>query len=124
MASAGNSGFTIAPAVALSGLTENSTYFYAVQAEKHFGEPTVLPGPTGDPEVRGWFALAAEEPVDVIGLLLAGTIASALLGEPELLITSGSQQAADLINYLQLRWAKDFESVTAAMVERWWEACP
>jgi acyl-CoA thioesterase len=27
--------------------------------------------PTGDPEVRGWFALAAEEPVDVIGLLLA-----------------------------------------------------
>ena len=27
--------------------------------------------PTGDPEVRGWFALAAEEPIDVIALLLA-----------------------------------------------------
>jgi hypothetical protein len=27
--------------------------------------------PTGDPTVRGWFALAAEEPIDAIGLLLA-----------------------------------------------------
>lgn len=27
--------------------------------------------PTGFPEVRGWFALAAEEPIDEIGLLLA-----------------------------------------------------
>jgi acyl-coenzyme A thioesterase PaaI-like protein len=27
--------------------------------------------PTGDPEIRGWFALAAEEPLDVFALLLA-----------------------------------------------------
>lgn len=27
--------------------------------------------PTGDPTVRGWFALAGEEPIDAIGLLLA-----------------------------------------------------
>jgi acyl-coenzyme A thioesterase PaaI-like protein len=27
--------------------------------------------PTGDPEIRGWFALAAEEPIDVFALLLA-----------------------------------------------------
>ena len=27
--------------------------------------------PTGDPEMRGWFALAAEEPIDVFALLLA-----------------------------------------------------
>jgi len=27
--------------------------------------------PTGDPTIRGWFALAGEEPIDAIGLLLA-----------------------------------------------------
>lgn len=27
--------------------------------------------PTGDPEIRGWFALAAEEQIDVFGVLLA-----------------------------------------------------
>ena len=27
--------------------------------------------PSGDPAIRGWFALAAEEPVDALGLLLA-----------------------------------------------------
>lgn len=35
-----------------------------------------------------------------------------------------AQQTAELINYLQLQWAQEFEIVTAAMVEHWWESCP